>query len=470
MVAIPFPTTTSPGREPSEGGGRLINAYAEAMSAGASAQAVIRRAPGLVSFCDTLQSGFRGAIYAAPYIYIAYENVIVTVNATGAVEVVGTFNGADPVSFARNNKRPIPDIVAVSQDGTFVVTSSTISPLADPDLPSLVDITNVDGYFVGAGADGQMYNSGLNDITFNALDTARAEANPDGLVAIRSFQSQIYACGTASIEVWSNVGNPTGFPFSRAEVITRGIIGKRAITGVEDGFSKRVMFVGEDCQVYSLDGYQAVKISPPYLDWLISSDPSRTTIRCWVYTVSGHPCLVVSGTGWTWVYDLQTDKWHERQSTGRNDWRASGSIYAFGKWLVGDDGSTKLQYLTEDAQDEDGDPLIFEVWSGQGTAFPNRLKVPRADFDFTPATGRVTGEAPVQTNPKAMISWSDNGGATFGNQVERLIGPQGEYLTRCTVSPCGMTGPAGRMWKLRVSDPVYVGLKSGDMDVQQMRK
>ena len=470
MVAIPIPTTSAPGRVPSEGGGRLINAYAEAMSAGASAQAIIRRAPGLVSFCDTMHEGFRGAIYVSPYVYIAYENVIVTVNATGAVETVGAFNGADPVSFARNNKRPIPDIVAVSQDGTFVVTSSSITPLADPDLPTLVDITNVDGYFVGAAADGQMYNSGLNDITFNALDTARAEANPDGLVAIRAFQSQLYACGTASIEVWSNVGNPTGFPFSRAAVITRGIIGKQAITGIEDGFSKQVMLVGEDSQVYRLDGYQAVKISPPYVDWLIDTDPSKSTVRCWSYTVSGHPCLVVSGTGWTWVYDLSTDKWHERQSNGRADWRAAGSIYAFGKWLVGDDESTKLQYLSEEAQDEDGSPLVFEVWSGQGTAFPNRLRITRADFDFSPGTGFITGHDPTQTTPKVMISWSDDGGTTFGTQVERALGAQGKYLTRVTVAPCGMTGPAGRMWKLKVSDPVYVGLKSGDMDVQPMRK
>lgn len=470
MVAIPFPTSTAPGRRPAEGGGRIINAYVEALEDGASSQAIIRRAPGMVAFCDTLRRGFRGAVYVQPYLYIAYANVIVTVNATGEVRTVGAFNGTDRVSFARNNRQPTAQILAVSQDGTFQITPETITPLLDSSLPSLVDICGCDGYFVGATADGRMVSSGLNAITWNGLDVASAESNPDGLVAIRAFQSQLYACGTSSIEIWSNVGNPTGFPFSRAAVITRGIIGRNAITGSEDGFSKQIMFVGEDCQVYRLAGYQEVKISTPHLDWLIETDPEKASIRTWVYTVSGHPCLVVSGTGWTWVYDLQTGKWHERQSQDSREWRAAGSIYAFGHWLVGDDASTRLQKLTETAQNEDGAPLVWEVWSGQGTAYPNRLRVSRADFDFVAGVGEATGLDPIQTAPKVMIQWSDDGGNIWGQAVERSLGKQGEYLARVTVAPCGSTGPAGRMWRIRVSDPVYVGLKAGDMDVVQRIK
>lgn len=470
MVAIPLPTSTSPGRRPAEGGGRLINAYAEALSEGASAQAVIRRAPGLVSFCDTLQEGFRGAIYVAPFLYIAYANMLVTVNATGAVNEVGTFNGTGPVTFARNNKRPVPDIVAVSQDGAFVVTDTSINELGDPDLPQPIDVTNTDGYFVFAIADGRMFSSGLNATTVNALDTASAESNPDGLLAIRTFKSQVYACGPSTIEVWSNVGNPTGFPFSRSTVLSRGIIGSRAITGVDDGFSKRVMFVGDDCQVYALSGYDIEKISPSILDWMIQSDPAKLNINCWSYTVSGHPCLVVQGTGWTWVFDLQTSKWHERQSYEVAGWRASGSVYAFDRWLVGDDESTHLHVLTEDAEDESGSPLVWETWSGQGTAFLNRLRVRRADFDFIQGVGDVAGTDPIQTMPRVMIQWSDDGGVMWGQTIERPLGRQGEYMTRVTVAPCGLTGPKGRMWRLRVSDPVYVGLLAGDMDVEQRSK
>jgi len=68
-------------------------------------------------------------------------------------------------------------------------------------------------------------------------------------------------------------------------------------------------------------------------------------------------------------------------------------------------------------------------------------------------------------NPQVEISWSDNGGRTFGNPVLRDLGRQGRD-TLVTVSRCGLTGPKGRQWKLRVADPVEVALYGGAVDVE----
>ena len=51
MVQVPFPITSAPGSDPQEGGGRLINVFAERR--GDDQSIIWRRAPGVVSFLVT---------------------------------------------------------------------------------------------------------------------------------------------------------------------------------------------------------------------------------------------------------------------------------------------------------------------------------------------------------------------------------------------------------------------------------
>lgn len=463
MTGIPFPTSTSPGENPQESGGRLINCYAEALSAGASAQAVIRRAPGLNAFADTGFENYRGGIFVAPYVYAAMADKVVRVDALGNSALIEGLPGDQPVDFARNNVVPVPDTVAVSEDGAFIVTVTSVSELSDPDLPPPNSVCAVDGYFFFTISDGRCFASNLNSTAINGLNFTKAESNPDGLLRGVGFQSQLYLCGTASIEVWSNTAEPVGFPFSRATVIPRGIIGRQAITGFEDGFSKQIMFVGDDCQVYALQGYTPSKISTSDLDRLIQRDANKSAIECWSYTQDGKPCLAVSGSTWTWVYDLQTSKWHERKSYNSLLWRASKSIYAFGKWLVGDRSSTRLLEIDGTAYQEVDRPLVVEIESGVVSAFPNRYATLRADFKFVNGTGVVTGAVPTQTDPTCLISWADDGGDAFKVPLVRELGKQGKTAKLVSITRCGTCSPSGKRFKILVSDPVYVALLSGDI-------
>ena len=59
------------------------------------------------------------------------------------------------------------------------------------------------------------------------------------------------------------------------------------------------------------------------------------------------------------------------------------------------------------------------------------------------------------------ISWSNDGGVTWGNPLHRELGAQGRAEHRVTVTRTGLTGPMGRRWRLDVTDPVHVGLMGG---------
>jgi len=79
--------------------------------------------------------------------------------------------------------------------------------------------------------------------------------------------------------------------------------------------------------------------------------------------------------------------------------------------------------------------------------------------------GVAAGALPMETDPRALVSWSDDGGATYSMAVERLLGQQGKYNQRIVVTRSGFVSPYGRQWRLVVSDPVFVGLMGGSMSL-----
>jgi hypothetical protein len=147
-------------------------------------------------------------------------------------------------------------------------------------------------------------------------------------------------------------------------------------------------------------------------------------------------------------------------SYGLDDWRARCAIKAFDRWIVGDDTTGKLASVDPTYRKEYNDPLIWHLESGDNASFPARIKVPRADFDFTAGVGNAAGEDPIETDPVVMISWSLNGGRNFGNEVRRSLGKQGEGDQLVTVNRLGMTKAKGilkidaRSIGCGVSDPV----------------
>lgn len=467
MVAIPLPVSSFPGRTPSEGAGRLINCYAEALGENARATAVRHRSPGLRAFGDSGETGFRGAHLNGGTLYCAFADTVVSFDSTGAVSAVDGLDGTGRVYFARNNRRPTNQILILAGGDLFTLSSGTIASLSDPDVPSANGLEFQNGYFFVTTLDGRCFASGLNDVTFNSNDFITAEAKNDQLYRPVGWNGVLLLCGAKTIEVWDgDQPNATGFPYNRTTVIQRGIIGGKAIAGQEDGFGAGLMFVGDDCAVHRLVGYAPEKVSPPDLDRLIEAVSDKETLEACVYTVGGHPKWVLSCNDWTWEFDLNTQKWNERRSYQLSRWRGFGSFNAFGKWLCGDTESGNLCEITLDAQDELGQPLIAEVWSAPVHKFPSRIRVSRVDFDFATGVGAVSGGDPNEVAPVVEISYSDDGGNTFSVPRSRGLGRIGKFKPRITLFNCGMTGAQGRIWKIRMSDPRPFALMAGDMTAQ----
>lgn len=462
MTAIKFPLSTAPGFKLHESGGRLINCYAEPLGDGRVRRI---RAPGLKAWGTTAYSGFRGFHFDGTNLYAAFEGKLVRWASAsgGAATDVGDLAGSLPVFFARNNKTPTHDNVAVTDGNAFTFTTIAVSSYGDSDVGAPNCVSFQSGYFFFTYGNGTVRSSALNGTAINSLDVATAETKADSLLRPIPFAGYLYLCGAGSIEVWANTGNATGFPYSYTLTIQRGLISQRAIAGYEDGFSQSIIFAADDNTVCQLNGYTPQKISTPDLDRLIEAVSDKSTLRAKAYKSSGHSFFELSCDEWTWTYDLNTQSWHERQSYLSSTFRANNAIYAFGKWLVGDANSGNILELTSSTFKELDDPMMFRLESelvASDAGFPARQVISRADFDVVTGVGKIAGEEPIETDPSCYISWS-NDELNWSTPLQRPLGKAGTPGTHPMVLNTGMAGPRGRRWRLDVYDPVYVSAIGG---------
>ena len=65
---------------------------------------------------------------------------------------LGSLPGDERVTFARNNKAPIPDILCVTENDVYKIhRDAPPETLAEPDLPQPLAVMFIDGYFVFLG-------------------------------------------------------------------------------------------------------------------------------------------------------------------------------------------------------------------------------------------------------------------------------------------------------------------------------
>jgi hypothetical protein len=462
---IPFPVQTAPGAKSQESGGRIINGYVDQLGDQAPNKTIIRRGPGLSNFGTSARSGYRGSIVVNDVLYVAFSGKLEKWSSAGGASTnIGNLNGTKRGFFAANNNTT-PDRVFVDPDGNIAVfTESTVTnSYPDADLPSVNSVDFLDGYLVFTTGDGRAFATDLNSTSVNSLSFGKAEAKPDGLVRVVAWGGRLLFMGNETIEVWTDAAT-VPFPFARSNVIPRGLAGPYCVSGYEDGFSRGPIFVGDDNCVYALEGYTPTKVSTPDLDGLIEAITDKTTLEATSYMARGHAFWQLSCPAWTWVLDISTSQWFQRDSYLQNRSRISGAINAYSMWLTGDTQTGNLQQILTSANDEVGNPLRLRIESGPVMNFPGGTVVGRADFYFVTGVGIATGRDPDQTDPDVEVSWSDDGGLTWSNPIIRKLGRQSESKQLISLVSCtGRTSWQGRRWRLDVSSSVYAGFLFGTM-------
>jgi len=467
-MQIPFIGGAYKGRSTDLNAQVCINLYPEIDRQEAKNIRALIGTPGLKSFCDTSVSDpVRGFHVMGDHLYTVIGNTLYKVYSDGTYDSLGSPLGTSEgyVWMADNGTEVM--VVDPGING-YIYTGDIFAGITAAGFPIPSSLTYQDGYFIVTEKDtGKFFISGSYDGTsWDALDYATAESNPDDLLACLSDHGEVWLFGKDTTEVWYNSG-AADFPFQRVPgvFIPEGI----KAPGSPARLDNSILWLTDKLQVVRVDGYTPRIVSTPHLEYRFAQYETTEDAHGYGYTQEGHVFYVLTfpDAGATWVYDPTTDLWHQRQSypvhqsgdAGRH--RANCYAYFAGKHIVGDYVKGELYELDMDTFDDDGE-TIRRIRTCQVIHKDRRnLFFPRFELDFEGGVGLSTGQG---DDPQAMLQWSDDGGHTWSYERWVDIGPIGEYTARAVWRRLGRS--RNRVFRVMVSDPVKYVLIAANAEIE----
>lgn len=419
--------------------------------------------PGLISFsnlgngpgrrCFSSSNG-RGFIVSGSGVFEIFEDKTSVLRGN-------LYQSAGNVSIAES------DLELAICDGTslFIMNYSTnaFQKVTGTGLPSSVGfVESIDGYFiVTENNSGRFYISGILDgLSWDALDFATAESNPDNLVALANVTGQLYLMGSRTFEVWTNSG-AEAFPFSRINgaIGTSGTMAAHTVC-VNDGM---VLWVGQDKygngNVFLMQGYRPQRISTEAIELVLNYIPYPTQMRGYMYQSEGHTfyCITGGGLETTLVYDLATKLWHERayfNSNGHFEQHlAADLMYCFNKHICCDRRNGNVYEMSMSAYDDAGETIVRERIYTHLSEENKYIRFNRLEIGIEAGVGLddTTGNG---YNPVLSLQLSRDGARTWSDWNNVEIGKAGQFRTRVIFRRLGI---AYQMtFRIRISEPVKV--------------
>jgi hypothetical protein len=335
--------------------------------------------------------------------------------ADGTPTVLGSLPGAGKLFFAGNGI----DIVFSNR---YVLTEGNVEAITDPDLPAVQAIDYIDGYIVWAeSGTGRWGSSRLYDAQdYDALDYAVAESAPDDLVTLMVDHGQVLLFGQETTEQWYNAGTG-GFAFSRVPgaVIEYGCLARHGVAKQDNS----VFWLAHDRTIRVLRGQTALRVSTHAVEEKLSSFSRVDDCEAFAHTWNGHLMVTFRfpEAGATWVLDVTTGEWHERESFGAAYWKVVDTAECYGKVFVQASDTGAVGYLSDTYYTEFGTTLRRSWTYPQVYATNKRL------FHSQLELVARTGDAPSGEEPQVLLDISDDGGNTWRAMPSRKLGRTGQH-------------------------------------------
>jgi hypothetical protein len=330
-------------------------------------------------------------------------------------------------------------ILIVDGDAGYIYTLATnvaeqITADGFPSNPSHCIFT--DGYFVvNDSITGQFFFSASYDGTdWDALDYATAEYSSDRLVALaKTSNGTIWMIGKGSLELWQATG-VADLPWQRIQggVKEFGCAAPYSVAAT----GEYVFWLGNGLNgygaVFAGAGYESKRISTPAIEYQIKQLSNIESATAFAYCDEGHVYYVISfANDTTFAYDMSTGLWHQRASydsdSGTNIRQFVSNCTFFNRKLfVGSYNSTVIYEMSLDYLDEDGDPIVRKIITGNICSENRMLRHNYLELDLEHAASDPDDEAMVR------MRFSDDGGKTWSDETIRYAGAgeTGDYGAR----------------------------------------
>ena len=408
----------------------LINMYLVEDQSQGKYPVIAYPTPGLTVFNSGSGSVVRGMYEQAGVLYAVVDNKFYSYNSAGTRTERGTLTTSTGLVYFAGL---IDEILIV--DGTngyhYTISTTTFqSPLTDGDFPqTATSIANLDEFGIATITSSNQYQISAvgNGASWSAADIATVSGSPDNLVRAFINRRELWFFGENTTEIWFNSG--ASFPFERIQgIFIEYGLAARASIGKGDG---TIFFLGQNTSgglnIIKMDGYIPQVISNRAIAYQINTYTTTSDAVGFVYQQEGHEFYVLTfpTEAKTWVYDLSTQLWHERQSyvsAAYTRWLPNCYAYAYGKHLVGAYNSGTIYQLST------------TTYTENGTAIRRRLVTHPFHTDnekrYTINKFQLVFESAVAASPEFDLEVSRNGGRTYSTAVTKNLGSTTDYGKR----------------------------------------
>lgn len=423
----------------------VVNMFAEA-SPSSDKGVVLQSRPGL-ELAQTVGAGPIRGMYSRDGVFGGSLFVVSASYLFRDTAGVGGIDGVGAVSFAAS-----PSKLMVARGlRLFEYNGSTLTPplVSDPDglNQHVTAVAHLAGYDVALIADSNKFQfRQYTADSFDGLDFANAENEPDNLRDVLVIDDQLVFLGTETVEFWAKTGDADA-PFAPIEgrVFEKGVIDTGAATRFDNSFA----WIGNEKIVYI-----AANVPQRISDAGIEERMAKSAkFALYTYFHEGVEYLVMRLDAGTWVYSAASRQWSEFASFDRDNWRVRCSSKGP---LFGDDESGAIYRFSDDHRDVGG-PLERRVRAG----------VPIRGGSLIAASIRATvnvGETPDLTGdyaePVVELRSSRDAARTWDSWQPVSLGAQGQYRDLVEWRAQGMFDAPGMIVELRCSDPVPFRLSS----------
>lgn len=458
---------------------RMVNLFPESVPEGGMESGWLQRAPGLRKLITVGSGPIRGMWQMGSYGFVVSGASLYSITKTGDVwssTLIGAVTGTGPVSMSDNGLQ-----LFIACDGPsfiYTIPTNTLAPISSPDFPGAVTVGFIDGYFVFNEPNSQRIwvTSAYEGNLVDPLDFASAEGSPDNIVAVAVDHREVWVFGTNSVEVWYNAGG-VDFPLQRIQgAFTEiGCLAPYSVAKLDNG----LFWLGADARgkgiVYRSQGYTGKRISNHGMEWQIQAYPDLSSAVGYTYQQDGHSFYVLNfaQSNTTWVYDVATDRWHERASFSDGNFsrhRANNQMSFFGDILVGDYQNGNVYAFDLEKYDDDGaEQKWLRSWRALPTGQNNLNRTIHHSLQLICEVGiGLDGIPSTGAQPQAMLRYSDNGGHTWSNEYWTSMGvPMGEigkFNTRVIWRRLGATkGTRDRVYEVSGTDPVKIAIMGAEL-------
>jgi hypothetical protein len=334
-----------------------------------------------------------------------------------------TLGGGGLVSMADNGTvlLIVSGTTAYSYDGaTLVALTLTFTP---------TQVAFLNSQFILLASDSTIYIGDVGTTVFQGINSFRAESSSDAMVAIRVFNQFLFNFGARTVEPWENTGsgNP---PFERmngAIIESVGLANKDAISETLDA----LYFLGSDKIPYRVVNFQAQKLTDnnPGIAELFSGY-NKDTAFCQSLKLFGQDVILYffPDDNKVWGIAQETGLWFEIDHDVNNTlYKGKTIARLFDKDLIGDRENGNIYELDADTYQNSGTSIVrervFRPMAGETVGSP-RANLQMRLIQFAVETGIGVSD----DNPQMMVSFSTNGGRSFGSERWLSLGEDGDYL------------------------------------------